>query len=139
MKVIEKYIGLAPAKRVALLALLTCSLILIASTLNGLSFALLHRQEFVAQFPGSVGVFYWAQLGVAVMGLAATIGIVLLWRPAPWIFLTVSIMVVPLDFLTGAPRLHVFAAMTSSIVVLALSYANRALFSIGGDVAAETS
>jgi hypothetical protein len=127
----EQIRNLPVARRVAVAVLLVCVVALIASTVNGIAFALLHRERLVALFPGATGFLYWAQVAAAVLGIV-TLGAVGLFRWwGPWAFLAVSVAAVVLDVLTQAPRLHLIAATVSSLVVLALAWVNRALFARG--------
>ena len=115
-------------RRVALVALFVCVLALLASTANGILFAIGRRAEFVALFPGAVGPLYAAQLATAALGIVSLVGVALLRWWGFWSFLAMSLIALVLDLLTQAPSLHLVAVSVSSTIVLALAYVTRSCF-----------
>ena len=103
-------------------------LALAASTMNGLALALRGRSAFLAAFPGATGVVFALLIGTSVIGLASLAGL-WWWRLwALWMFGTVGLVISGLDVMARGPKLHILAALASTLLVLGLAYPVRERF-----------
>lgn len=116
----------APARWVFLFRFVL--LALAASTLNGVFVALMRRSAFLEAFPGATGVVLGVFIGTAAIGLGSLVGLWLWRRWALWLFGAVGLVIVGLDLAARGPRLHMLAAVVSTLLVLGLSYPVRKRF-----------
>ena len=101
-----------------------------ASTVNGVTFALARKPDFLGAFPGATPGVFGLLLAAAAGGLLSLIGLWLWQRWALWLFMGLGLAVIPLDLLARAPRLHMAAATLSTLLILGLAYPVRARFRV---------